>query len=156
VLSYGPLINFVHRYYLSHFSVDTWAQSYTEQPLQAHKVEQTDRYLEQSCLMRTHKPDSLTGASFFSIFGTGSSPYFLRTFNPLLMVSNLSTQLIDFNPLDWSQKGFQPSLIHCTYKFQTTVFSLKFQSSASSVLGYVFMRFHKVLGLGFSIELIPQ
>jgi hypothetical protein len=50
VSSQGPLINFVHRYYLSHFAVDTWAQSYTEQPLQALKVEQTDRYSDQTNL----------------------------------------------------------------------------------------------------------
>jgi hypothetical protein len=41
------------------------------------------------------------------------------------------------------------------YRFRITVSALKIQSSASSVLGYVFMRFHRVLGLGLLIDLIP-
>ena len=132
-----------------------------------HKVTQDTLYKaskwSKQAIFRTHWSDySLNCYSnssilsiIFSNICTGSSPYFLRTFNPLLMVSNLSTQHPAFKPLDWSQKGSKPSSIHCTFSFQITIFGLKNSEFCGLCFGYVFSRFYKVLGSGLSIELIP-
>jgi hypothetical protein len=53
--SQGPLINFVHGYYLSHFALDILAQSYIEQPLQVLKVEQTGKNSEPGGLIDSQK-----------------------------------------------------------------------------------------------------
>jgi hypothetical protein len=54
--SQGPLINFVHEYYLSNFTLNLLAQSYTWQPLQVLKVGQTGRNSELGGLIDSLKP----------------------------------------------------------------------------------------------------
>jgi hypothetical protein len=53
--SQGPLINFVHEYYLSNFALNLLAQSYTGYFLQGLKVEQIGRYSEQAGLIDSLK-----------------------------------------------------------------------------------------------------
>jgi hypothetical protein len=51
----GPLINFVHEYYLSNFASNLLAQSHTGHFLQGLKVEQTHKYSEQAGLIDSLK-----------------------------------------------------------------------------------------------------
>jgi hypothetical protein len=105
--------------------------------------------------VRNQQPDSPTLSSFFLNICIGSSLLVLRTLNPLLIVSILSTYPTTLNPLDCHKRASNLTR-HTALQMLRPLFSIwKVRFLLALLWGVFFIRFNRALGLGFSIELVP-